>query len=85
MVQLQRIVTLAVVAAGTLVSVGLAAERDMAWVDQRVQAWQPTEREKRWESIGWAKDIRHALRLAREQQRPIFLFTLDGRMNVGRC
>ena len=59
--------------------------RDAAWVDQRVREWQPTEREKRWESIGWAKDIRDALRLAKQHNRPAFLFTLDGRMGVGRC
>jgi hypothetical protein len=27
----------------------------------------------------------HAEQLARQHQRPIFLFTHDGRMNVGRC
>jgi len=61
------------------------ADRDPAWVEQRVQQWQPTARERRWESIGWAKDIREAIRLGKERQRPVFLFTLDGRMNVGRC
>ena len=61
------------------------AERDAAWVDARVRAWQPTPAEKRWEGIGWARDLRDALRLAREHNRPVFLFTLDGRMGVGRC
>ncbi len=60
-------------------------ERDAAWVEQRVAAWQPTERERRWETIGWAKDIRDAIRLGKQHGRPVFLFTLDGRMNVGRC
>lgn len=59
--------------------------RDAAWVDQRVEAWQPTERERRWEGIGWAKDLAAAESLSRQHKRPIFLFTLDGRMNVGRC
>lgn len=83
--QWRRRVGLALVAAGMVVSAALAAERDPGWVDERVRAWQPTARERQWESIGWAKDIRHALRLAREQRRPVFLFTLDGRMSVGRC
>ena len=61
------------------------APKDAAWIEQRVEAWQPTAAETRWESVGWAKDLRHALRLAKEHQRPVFLFTLDGRMNVGRC
>ena len=62
-----------------------AVERSPAWVAQRAAAWQPTADERRWEGIGWAKDIRHALRLAKANNRPVFLFTLDGRMNVGRC
>ena len=56
-----------------------------AWVEERVRQWQPTAREKRWETIGWVKDIRTAQRLAKQHDRPVFLFTLDGRMNVGRC
>jgi hypothetical protein len=59
--------------------------RDSAWVEQRVREWQPTARERRWEQIGWARDIRHALAVARQTNRPVFLFTLDGRMGVGRC
>lgn len=59
--------------------------RDPAWVAERVAKWQPTERERRWEQIGWAKDIRDAERLAREHNRPVFLFTHDGRLSVGRC
>ena len=56
-----------------------------AAVEQRVRAWQPTERERRWEKIGWAKDIRDALRLAKAANRPVFLFTHDGRLGIGRC
>lgn len=69
------------------IGAGTAAQtaQDAAWVKQRVAQWQPTEREKRWEGIGWARDIREAERLGKEHNRPVFLFTLDGRMNVGRC
>jgi hypothetical protein len=59
--------------------------RDAAWIDQRVKDWQPTAEEKRFDEIGWAKDIREAEKLARENKRPVFLFTHDGRMNFGRC
>ena len=59
--------------------------RDLAWVEQRVRQWQPTAKERRWEEIGWAKDIRDALRLGQRHRRPVFLFTHDGRLNVGRC
>jgi hypothetical protein len=56
-----------------------------AWTDRRVQAWQPTAAERRFDEIGWLKDVRQALRLAKEHNRPVFLFTHDGRMAVGRC
>ena len=59
--------------------------RDADWVRQRVMQWQPTAAEKRWEGIGWAAGLGDALRLAGKHHRPVFLFTLDGRMNVGRC
>jgi len=75
---------------GALMLLGAAAagaggERDAAWVEQRLREWQPTPREKAWEQIGWARDIRDAIRLGKEHARPVFLFTLDGRMGVGRC
>jgi hypothetical protein len=47
-------------------------------IDRHIQAWQPTRAERRLDDIGWAKDIRDALRLAREHNRPVFLFTYSG-------
>lgn len=61
------------------------AVRDYEWVTRRVQELQPTAKEKRIDEIGWAKDLREAKRLARENGRPVFLFTHDGRINIGRC
>ena len=58
---------------------------DASWVDRRVQEYQPNTPEKRFDEIGWAKDIREAERLAKEHGRPIMLFTHDGQMNIGRC
>jgi hypothetical protein len=62
-----------------------APTRDDAWIDQRVLQLQPRAKEKRFDEIGWARDIRSAIKLAAEHQRPVFLFTHDGRMNIGRC
>ena len=73
--------TLAAVSA----AVAVTPTHDAAWVSDRVQQWQPTAKERRWEQIGWAKDIRDALRLAKANNRPAFLFTHDGHLNVGRC
>ena len=54
-------------------------------VDDRVAEWWPTPEEKRFDEIGWAPDLRTARKLAAEHQRPVFLFTMDGRVNLGRC
>ncbi len=62
-----------------------AAVRDAAWVDSRVQEIQPKPEERRLDEIGWAKDIREAEKLAKANNRPILLFTHDGRMGTGRC
>lgn len=50
----------------------------IAKIDKRVQDWQPTKEERRLDEIAWAKDLRDALRLAKENGRPVFLFTYSG-------
>jgi hypothetical protein len=79
------VATLAGLATALAAAEEKATERDAAWVDRRVREWQPTAAEKRFDEIGWARDIREAERLAKEHGRPVFLFTHDGRMNIGRC
>jgi len=54
-------------------------------IEKRVALSAPADGERRLDEIGWAGDIRQALQLAKEHQRPVFLFTHDGRMAVGRC
>jgi hypothetical protein len=62
------------------------ADADLkAWVDARVRERQPAAEERRFDEIGWFTDVRAAEKAARESGRPLFLFTHDGRMNVGRC
>jgi hypothetical protein len=56
-----------------------------ARIDRRVADWQPTAEEKHFDQIGCCPSLLEAEKLARQHQRPIFLFTHDGRMNVGRC
>ena len=58
---------------------------DYAWVQSRAKQLEPTANERRIDEIGWARDIREAERLAKANQRPVFLFTHDGRINTGRC
>jgi len=59
--------------------------RLVSWTQERVKAWQPAASERAFGKIGWAKDIRDAIRLAKENNRPVFLFTHTGRINTGRC
>jgi hypothetical protein len=56
-----------------------------AWVDDQVKQRQPSADDRRIDEIGWAKDIRDAEKLARDKNRLVFLFTHDGRIDVGRC
>ena len=73
-------------AAWGLAAGGGVADRDVAaWVAKQVEERQPTPREKRFDEIGWARDLRTAIRLGKEHHRPVFLFTMDGRINTGRC
>ncbi|MBI3462284.1 MAG: hypothetical protein HY000_04380 [Planctomycetes bacterium] len=77
---------LSLLASASLGDDGKIPDGDVAaWVHKRVEAWQPTADERRFDQIGWVKDVREALRLAREHDRPVFLFTHDGRMGIGRC
>jgi hypothetical protein len=56
-----------------------------AKVDKLVRERQPSADEKRFDEIGWTRTIADAERLARTAGRPVFLFTHDGRMAIGRC
>ena len=56
-----------------------------ARVNDRVKAWQPVAAERRFDDIGWTTDLLEARRLSKTHQRPVFLFTHDGHMAVGRC
>jgi hypothetical protein len=81
---------LPVLAAGLLLTPALSAghiadDKVRSTVDDRLDEWWPTADEKRFDTIGWAADLRAARKLAAENDRPVFLFTMDGRVNLGRC
>jgi len=56
-----------------------------AWVDGKVAACSPKPEERRFDQTGWVTGIRTALALAKQHNRPVFLFTHDGHMGLGRC
>jgi hypothetical protein len=77
-------------AAGLLLAPALSAgpladDKVRPTVEDLLDEWWPTADEKRFDTIGWAADLRAARKLAAENDRPIFLFTMDGRVNLGRC
>ena len=61
----------------------VALDRDR--IDKRIQEIQPTAKELRFDAIGWVAGMREAERLARENGRPVFLFSNVGQMDLGRC
>jgi hypothetical protein len=68
-----------------LASALTAQEADFSRIDRRVADWQPTRAERRFDDIGWAPDLCTALKAGKVHERPVFLFTHDGRMQFGRC
>jgi hypothetical protein len=64
---------------------GIADDKVAEWADARVKERQPKPAERRIDEIGWASDIRAARKLSKEHNRPVFLFTMDGRITIGRC
>jgi hypothetical protein len=75
----------AIALAGALAAAPPNASELKTAVDAGVSEWWPTPTEKRFDEIGWTPDLRSARKLAAERQRPVFLFTMDGRVNLGRC
>jgi hypothetical protein len=79
------LVTVGLTTAAQVEEKRLADHEVAAWVQKRIQDWQPTAADRRFDEIGWVQGIRAAERLAKENQRPVFLFTHDGHIALGRC
>jgi hypothetical protein len=73
------------IAASTVTGWAEAPEELVSRVDRLIRERQPTAEEKRFDEIGWTREIREALRLAKANHRATFLFTHDGHMAIGRC
>ncbi len=70
----------------TSCSLGTTSDANVVrWVEKTVAERQPAREDKRFDEIGWVTDIRTAIKLGKEHNRPIFLYTGDGRINTGRC
>jgi hypothetical protein len=71
--------------AGCATSGTVSDGRVVRWVERAVVERQASPSDKRFDEIGWVTDIRSAIRLGKEYNRPIFLYAGDGRINTGRC
>ena len=79
------LVVLAAVVAPTWAKDTISDAKIVRWVEKTVAERQPPPEDKRFDEIGWAPDIRTAVKLGKEHNRPIFLLTVNGRVNTGRC
>ena len=64
---------------------GISDAKVVRWVEKTVAERQPAAADKRFDEIAWVTDIRSAIQLGKQYNRPIFLYTGDGRINTGRC
>ena len=66
----------------------LLAESGESWtgkIDKRIERMRPTKDERKFDLIAWAPSLRDAIAAANASKRPIFMFTHDGHINIGRC
>jgi hypothetical protein len=54
-------------------------------VEKKVRANLPTREERRFDLIGWAPSIKAAEEAAKRTNRPVYVFTYDGKIDTGRC
>jgi hypothetical protein len=72
-------------ASGCATGGAISDDKVARWVGKTIAERQPRAEDKRFDEIAWVTDIRTAIHLGREFNRPIFLYTGDGRINTGRC
>ena len=63
----------------------LKDDRLVVSIEKKVREIQPSRDEKRFDEIGWAPSILAAEALAKKTNRPMFLFTYNGKIDTGRC
>jgi hypothetical protein len=75
----------AVICGVLVVQIGLGEDAFVAKVQKKVHDLQPSRGEKRFDEIGWAPSILEAEKIAQKLNRPIYLFTYNGKIETGRC
>jgi len=59
-------------------------EHDEAWVKRQVEAIGKSDTTG-WARIPWVASLTTARQISAKEKQPVFLFTLDGNMETGRC
>jgi hypothetical protein len=63
---------------------GGAEPRDPDWVKKRVDEVKQSDTSD-WRKVPWAASLLEARKLSKKEDKPLFLFTLDGNLDTGRC
>jgi hypothetical protein len=61
------------------------AKDDLSWVEKRVRDLEPTKAERGFDQIGWFRDLREAVQVSKDRNRPVFVITHNGSLSAGRC
>jgi len=69
---------------GTPAAQDIGKADEFGRIDRWIQEWQPTPGDRKFEEIGWVKEISEAMKLGKQHGRPVLVFTHKGRINLGR-
>jgi len=61
-----------------------AQDRDEAWVARQVKQVRESDTTG-WDRIPWVTSLTEARRISGQENKPVFLLTLDGNLETGRC
>jgi hypothetical protein len=62
-----------------------AQKADPTWISKKIDEWKPTAKEKNFDQIGWHTSLIEATQLAKEHNRGVYIFVVDGVLGTGRC
>ena len=75
---------LVVVSGLALLSTLSAAEPDARWIAKQVDRLRAGDTDA-WRKIPWSKSLTSAASAARDEGRPLFVFSHEGNIDTGRC
>ena len=79
-----RVPTAALLALALFAASASAEDHDEAWAQGQIERIKDSD-VTAWRRIPWAGSLLDAERAAKDENRPVFLFTHDGTLDTGRC